>query len=284
MKYRLIAIDLDGTLFSKHQEVSPANREAVAQAQAAGVVVVPCTGRSWRESFRYLKVVPNLDRGIFNTGAVVAEMQTGRSVDLAAMEPRLVLELVQFLHDLPEAVLVFQDRSRVGRDYLICGGELTKESKQWFEFNKIETQRINQPTLHDLQHSLRVSVVAFGEHGFDIERRVGERFGDQVSLHCFAGIADADESKSRFMVEVFGAEVNKWRGLKWFASQQGIADEHVAAIGDEVNDIAMLRHAGLGIAMDNAHPAAKEAADRTTLSNAEDGVAHAIEQMLRGKW
>lgn len=285
MKYSLIALDLDGTLLGPDQRVSVENAQAIAEAQAAGVFVVPCTGRGWCESAEYLCDIPGLTHGIFNTGAIVAEMSTGRAVDLAKFEPHLIKQIVEFLAELPDAVLVFQDLQHTGRDYLVCGnGGLTKESRRWFESNEIRTQTISRPGLYDLHHSVRVSMVALGEHGFEIERRVAERFGEQIGLHCFGGVPTADREAARFMVEIFAAGVDKWRGVRWLADQRGVAPEHVACIGDEINDLAMIQHAGLGIAMANAIPQVAVIADRTTLSCTDHGVAHAIYRMLEGDW
>jgi len=284
MKYRLIALDLDGTLLGPDHRISPENLDAIAAAQDAGALIVPCTGRAWRES-SVLDQVPGLSRGVFNTGAVVVEMDSGRAVDLAEFEPNLALEIVEFLRSLPEAVLVFQEYSRAGRDFLVTGdGEVTANTQRWFEMNNLRVEENRNPTADDLRHSLRVGVVASGRTAFDVEQRVIERFGDRVSLHCFAGVPTAKKEDEVFILEVFALGVNKWRGLAWLADQHGIAVDQTAAIGDEINDLAMLENAGLGIAMANAVDQARDAADRQTLSNAEHGVAHAIRQMLSGKW
>ncbi|MEO1235277.1 MAG: HAD-IIB family hydrolase [Planctomycetota bacterium] len=285
MKYRLLALDLDGTLLGPDHRVSPANRAALADAHDAGVAVIPCTGRGWRESLNALADVPNLELGVFNTGAVVVEMDTGHAVDLADLEPHLALELVEFLRDLPEAVLVFQEHGRTGRDFLVTGdGAVTDNTKRWFAMNRLLVEENRHPTPDDLRHSLRVGVVATGRHAFDVEEQVVERFGHRVYLHCFAGVPTAKKEDAVFIVEVFARGVNKWRGLTWIAEQRGIVAHEIAAVGDEINDLAMLREAGLGVAMANAVPAAAEAADVTTASNHDDGVAHAIRQMLDGEW
>lgn len=127
-------------------------------------------------------------------------------------------------------------------------------------------------------------MVAIGAHGFDLEKRLTHHFGDQINMHCFAGVPGADKSKARFMVEIFAADVDKWRGIQWLAKQHGIANDQIAAVGDEVNDLPMLRRAGLGVAMGNATDSAKVAADRVTLSHSEHGVAYALRQMLEGHW
>jgi hydroxymethylpyrimidine pyrophosphatase-like HAD family hydrolase len=283
VQYRLIAIDLDGTLLGADQVVSDEDAAAINSVSATGSIVVPCTGRGWCESAPYLKNLAAIARGVYNSGAVVAGISDRHIRNSVAISPLLVKDLVRLLGGMLETVMLYQDASLSGREYLVCGeGDLTEEMRHWFDRNGIRARRPVDPTEDDLQHTLRIRLVAIGEHGFGIEEAVRERFGDRVELHCFAGLPGADRSKARFMVEVFAAGVNKWRGVKWLARQHGIADDLVAVIGDEINDLAMLKHAGLGVAMGNASPPAKAAADRITLSHTENGVAYALQQMLDG--
>ena len=287
MKYRLIALDLDGTLLGPDHRVSDANVSAILAAQAAGAMVVPCTGRGWRESVSWIANVTGLEFGVFNTGAVVVDMADGRAIDIADYEPALALELVEFLRDLPDAVLVYQEHSRAGREYLVTGdGQLMDNTRRWFEMNDIRYHQEPHPTQDDLRHCLRVGVVVGSEIAFDVERRVLSHFDQRVDLHCFAGVPTAaDPDRDRvFIVEIFPKGVNKWRGVHWLARQHGIDPAHVATVGDEINDAAMIQHAGLGVAMGNAQPSIKQLADRHTLPHAQDGVAHAIRHMLDGTW
>ncbi|MEM1109145.1 MAG: Cof-type HAD-IIB family hydrolase [Planctomycetota bacterium] len=285
MKYRMIALDLDGTLLGPDHTVSAENRAAIIDAQDAGALVIPCTGRGWRESLHALDGVGGLTLGVFNTGAVVVEMDTGRAVNQATIDPELTLELVEFMRDLDQAVLVFQEHGRAGRDFLVTGdGEITENTQRWFAMNNLLVTENRHPTSEDLRHSLRVGVVATGRSAFDVEERLIERFADRVELHCFAGVPTAKKEDAVFIVEVFARGVDKWRGLSWIAEQQGIPPEAIATVGDEINDLAMLEHAGLGIAMANAVPRAAEKADRHTLAHDEHGVAHAIRRMLDGEW
>ncbi|MEM8738040.1 MAG: HAD hydrolase family protein [Planctomycetota bacterium] len=285
MKYRLLALDLDGTLLGPDQQVSAANRDAIAQALAAGTWVVPCTGRGWRESLDAVGDIPGLKYGVFNSGAVVVDLPSAQAVDLADFEPGLALELVEFLRDLPEAILVYQEHSRTGRDFLVTGdGDVTPQTRRWFTANQLKVGEIRYPTPDELRHSLRVGVVVSGQRAFDIEQRITERFGNRTELHCFAGVPTARQDEAIFIVEVFAKGVNKWRGLSWIAHQHRIDPAQIAAVGDEINDLAMLKQAGLGVAMANAVPAATQSADRTTLAHNEHGVAHAIRQMLGGHW
>lgn len=284
MRYRMIGLDLDGTLLGSEGRASGANLAAVAAAQRAGVVVVPATGRAWREARFAIAQFPNPDLGIFVGGAVVARLETGESLDLGVLEPHLALEMIQHLARLPESVLVFQERSLVGHDYLVTGrGTLTANTQWWFQMTGAKVHFLRSPTVDDLRHTLRVGVVAssqsIGHVMADLEHRVVGR----VNLHSFKAIA-GEAHEDVHIVEIFALGVDKWRGLDWIARQRGIQPSEIVMIGDEINDVAALVQAGCGIAMANAPDSVKAAADHVTLSCDEDGVAVAIGKLLSGEW
>jgi len=287
MNYDLIALDLDGTLVAAGERISAASRDAVADATAAGIKVVPCTGRAWREAADVLRDVPGLDVGVFSSGAVVADFRSGEVLNTSGFDALLALRLVETLRGLPHAVLVFQDVRETGRDFLFAGdGELTENTRGWFEEKNLAVERIAEPTVHDLRQSLRVGVVAAGTAAHDAEAAVRKRFGDRVNAHLLAGLAVAgsQDDPPVYLLEVFPAGTHKWRGLAWLADHLNVPHARVAAIGDELNDLAMLRHAGLGVAMGQAGDAVRSVADRETASCLDDGVAAAIGKILAGEW
>lgn len=280
MKYRMLAIDLDGTLLPRGGVVSDDDRRAIALAQEAGCLVLPATGRGWRESRGPLEPVRGLSLGVFNTGACVADMATGRNVELACLEPHLALELIEHLRPMPQAVLVYTDRQQTGYDYMVTGdGELTVNTRGWFSYCDLAFAEQRQPTVEDLHHAMRVGLVAEGNAAFEAEQAITEQFGDRVQVHAFAGVPVEIPAEQVYIVEVFAGGVDKWKGVSWVAQQRAIRPEEVAAIGDEINDLPMLTQAGLGIAMASGTDAAKRAADVEA-----ESVAHAIERMLDGEW
>ena len=253
-RYRLIGIDLDGTLLGHDGTVSDANLAAIAAAHEAGVTVVPCTGRAWRESQMATHAFG--DVGVFVTGAVVNDLQTGLSLDLAVIEPHLAMALVEQLHDLPEAVFILHERNLTGYDYLVTGrGALTRSTQLWFQNTGAVVRFVDHPDLDDLHHALRVGMVAPSHRVATVKQRVADHLHDRVNWHSFEAIAGAGEEEGVHVLEIFAGDVDKWRGMQWIAQQNDIADDAIAYIGD--------RHTG---------------------HCDESGVAHAIEQLLSGKW
>lgn len=285
MRYRLLALDLDGTLLGRSGRPSAANLAAVARAQEAGCLVAPCTGRAWREARLALTDFPSPEIGVFVTGAAVSDLTTGRTVDLACIEPHLALEVVERLVDLPEAVLICQDADLTGHDYLVTGrGTLTPNTQWWFQSTgaRVRFERRADPDL--LHHTLRVGIVADARRVWEVTERLKRDMGQQVEMHYFEAVQQPDPKLNMYVMEVFARGVDKWRGLTWIAGQRGIRPEQIAVIGDEINDIAMLKGAGCGIAMGNAIDSVKQAADHVTGDCDADGVAQAIDALMDERW
>ena len=102
-----------------------------------------------------------------------------------------------------------------------------------------------------------------------------EALGGQARINMLI-----NKSYQGHILEVLPASVSKWTALQQLAAREGIMPADIIAVGDDENDIDMLRHAGLGIAMGNATETVKAAADHVTGSNAEDGLVQAIERFV----
>ena len=284
MKYRMIAIDMDGTLLNPEHQVSSMTRDALAKAHAAGVRIVPCTGRSWREAMAILHDVEHLTVGIFNTGAVINDIATGDALDHAPFDPQVAHDLIQCLNQGPEAILAFREAGRVGHEYLVTGqGQLDSNTRNWFAVTQSLVHHQPQVTADDLHHTVRLAMVAPASRMADLMAQL-QPHRHHINAHAFDALPMPGDAENLHILEVFAAGVTKWRGIQWVAQQHDIDEAHIAVIGDQINDLPMFEAAHLAIAMGNAIDPIKQAADHVTLSNAHDGVAHAIHQMLDGHW
>jgi len=288
MTYRMIGIDLDGTLLNSEGRVSPGNAAAVRRAITAGVTVVPCTGRGWCESASIRHAFAdesNLAVGVFVTGAAISNFVTGAAVNVATFEPGLALEIVEYLWHAPEAVLVFRDTTQADHDYLVTGaGKLTRNTRWWFEQSGATVVHKSKVTLSDLSHALRIGVVADSLRMQALCEQADQTFGHRVSLHHFEAVPSPGCASGVHVLEIFAEGVDKWRGLTWLAARDGVPVDQIAAIGDQINDTSMLKGAGCGVAMANAVEPVLAIADHVTLGCDADGVAYAIDQLLSGAW
>jgi len=285
VRYRMIGVDLDGTLLGGDGRVSVENRAAIARAQDAGVLIVPCTGRAWHESHRAIDDVPGLNVGVFVTGALVNDIATGRALHIDAMDGACATRLIDELRDLPDAVLVFRERGATGCDYLITGRGALPDNTNWW-FNHTGALVTHAPQLRDehLTHVLRVGMVSHDAALDAAYERIAEACAGVFAGHCFGGIVRNDLGERVRIIEMFAPHVNKWTGLRWVAREHGIDESQIAVIGDEINDVPMFTAAGCGIAMGNAVHLARLHARYVTATVHEHGVAYAIDRMLEGVW
>ena len=285
MRYRLIAIDLDGTLLCPDGKVSEENRLALHAAHEAGAIILPCTGRGWREAYEVLPSVPDGALGVFNTGAMVCGLRQGDTRNRAVFEVDTAKRLIDVLSEGDEAVLAFLDPEVTGYEYIVTGkGEPTRNTKWWFEHNGLRWARLEEVDPGVLEHMIRIGAMAYRHRADEIGQRVGEVLPGQTEYHAFEAVQEPGDTEPMFILECFAKGVNKWRGIEWVAAQHGIKADEISVIGDQINDVPMFEEASCAVAMGNAIDAIKDAAHYHTLPNYEHGVAHAIEKMLAGDW
>ena len=291
----MLAIDLDGTLLDSHGRVSQKNAAAVRAARDAGVRVAVCTGRGLVECAHYLEAIGQRDPVVVAGGSIIACPVQRKTMHRFALDRALVEKATRRLLSHGHPVMILKDPVHAGYDYLMVVGEqclkLDPVTVWWLEEMKIAHRFVRH--LHEddhPEHSVRLGVYALSGVLEEIEDDLRAAFGEHATMHHFPAVLRPEHAAALppgqrlHILEVFDQRANKWSAIQWLAAGHGVAHDRVCAIGDEINDLSMISRAGLGIAMGNAVGPVKAAAARHTLSNDEDGVAHAIECVLNGEW
>lgn len=259
---RLIASDLDGTLLDADGGVSARTRAALDAAQAAGIEIVLVTGRPPR----WVREMPDATGAhavvVCANGALLYDVDEHAVLDHAPIPGALAVELVDHLRaDAPGCRFACEMTFTFGRDADYPArlpappGTLIGDVRA-FVADRDTTKLIVRDD--DLPHDELVRVV---------QGIVGDR---AEVTHSGWGI-----------VEISARGVDKGRGLRVACARHGIDPAEVIAFGDMPNDLPMLRLAGRGVAVGNAHADVLAVADEVTATNAEDGVALVIERVLR---
>lgn len=298
--YALLAIDLDGTLLDSRGEVSEGNRRAIARAKHAGIRVCVCTGRGYNECKHIAAKIDQTDPVVVAGGAILADATNGRSLHRFNMRPTLVHKLVDSFVGHGHAALILKDACPVNdsglhprHDYLVVSPEGEKAidpiTRWWFKEHDIRVHVVPALTHDDHpEHTVRVGVCGTRRATRSAAHDLAEKFAPEVTVHHFnavvPGAHGADPDENIVILEAFDRNVSKWNAIRWLAARDGIDTGRIAAIGNDINDIAMLQGASCSIAMGNAIPEAKQAARLHTLDNDSDGVAHAIDRILAGEW
>jgi Cof subfamily protein (haloacid dehalogenase superfamily) len=262
--YRLLAIDLDGTLLTPrpHKHITARTRLALQRAAEAGVTLVIATGQNLAVLQNTCGDLPLNGPQIIENGAVIATID-----GMISHEHYLPSEYI-----LPALALLrehgfYRAYHTIHRVYADMDAPRTRE---WYR--PPVSPVIEVEDVASLYPMPCIKVVGIGE-----EERI--RTLRDAFERRFAGKLYVTQS-SFDLIEFLHPGVSKGRALQQIAEDLRLAPEEVVAFGDNHNDIGMLRFAGLGVAMGNAHDEVKAEADYVAPSNAEDGVAVVIEEMI----
>jgi Cof subfamily protein (haloacid dehalogenase superfamily) len=277
-RYKLIAIDLDGTLLSPLGQVTPRTKSAVHRCLQAGLLVCFATGRSLTESETILDAIAHYDSAVFVGGAMVIDTKQRVTLHRVLMDAQLAADVCDVLESAGFGAVAAQDPGAAGCDYLVSGDvKLDHAMSSWLDASRCTVRTAPRlggaPNLH--QHTIRVSFVAKPADLDHVQRLLDDRFGERLFYHRIIVPHTGVE-----LLEMFDPSVNKWEGILQVARRHGISPDEIIAIGDDMNDLHMVREAGMGVAMGNARDELKAVAKRVISDNREDGLAVFLEELL----
>jgi Cof subfamily protein (haloacid dehalogenase superfamily) len=263
---RLIASDLDGTLLLSDRTVSPRVRAALALARARGIVVALATARPPITTKTFAEAAGLGGIAICSNGALIYDLDA----DVVVRRSDLLVEPARVLISALRAALPGVCFAFVQGTEFACEPAYAAMARAEDHGRLLETLQLGDAV--DLLEQPATKIIV----------RHAARSPDEL-LEIVMGLAvdglDATHSNAPF-IEVFAKGVSKAQGLAALCESLEIDSTEVIAFGDAPNDLAMLRWAGRGIAVANAHPVVLEAVDEVTAANDEDGVAQVIESML----
>lgn len=271
MNIKLIALDLDGTtLQNDHVTISPRTDRAIRAAIEKGILIVPTTGRLNSLLPESVIKIEGIDYTITSNGAVTYDMRTNEIINSSFIQPELALEILGMLPMDKVFVEIFKDgKLFVQRNYL----EALSEYPIPFLSPDV-LKRIHAP-VNNLQEFVRtngthIEKIDLPRVPQDLRNFLWNKLSPMKNISLTSSIADN--------MEINDAAANKGAALQKLCDFLHIPSENAMAVGDNGNDIEMLKYAGLSIAPANASKEAKEAATAVTLANDEDGIALAIEK------
>lgn len=264
MTVRLIASDLDGTLLRTDHTISDRTRKAIAAADEAGITVVAATGRGWRSATKLLAAVPEVRVAVCSNGALIRDVAGEATTDvfpIAADAAASVVEAAR--HVLPGAGLAWElATGTFGFD--ATWDEMRPAGTAW------RPEGIAERPAADDGDIIKVLV----RH---------PQLGEDALLQVLQPVVPdgvALTSSGYGLAEVTAQGVHKAHALSVLCDRLGITAAEVVTLGDNRNDVEMLRWAGRGVAVGNALPAAVAAAAEQTVDHMDDGVAVVIEDVL----
>jgi len=276
MNYKMVVLDLDGTLLNDDKKISPMSIKVLEALREKNIEIVVATGRRYRFA-----------RSLFeSTGFPITVLSSGGTlVRNTGEDKKLLSRYIDSQH--------FQDVIRIGRelslfpvlhvdkyeeecDFLL---EFEKESPCYSSYitGSVRECRIVGDFLKYRDCDVLLMCYMGGEEALEsFEARIRERHGRRLNTHIMTTLKRIGP-----VLEIMNPLGNKWHSLADYAGSINISPREIVALGDDNNDIEMIKNAGLGIAMKNATEKVKAAADFTSRhTNNEDGVALALAKLF----
>lgn len=271
-QYRVIALDMDGTVLDDEKRIRPETAQAIRDALLSGRDVVFCTGRNYTEMLEYLEMFPDMRYLLGESGGLIMDLRNDEILHLETLSP----ETLGILRDVSE-----------GRDIMphaFCRGE------SWM--NRSQQMRAAHYQMEPFQELFRKAARTTEDL---FEKIFSERLNtEKLNLYhtspeereitrerILAAGADAEMVDANVSVLEFSPRgVSKGSGLKKLAQIMGISTDEIIMAGDAPNDIAGLKEAGFAVAMGNASEEVKAVCDTVVADNNHDGCAEAIRRFL----
>lgn len=265
---RLIALDLDGTLLNSKKEITPRTCAALEAAMAKGVRVVLASGRSLRgvlPTARKLDLERKHGFIISWNGAYVEDLTSHEVMHERLLPAEIVPELCAYAKEQDMGIMTYDPE-----------GVSVSETPdmEWIHWEAVANgipQRGVEDLVKEVTYPLHKMLLAF--HPSRLEAL------EPPMVEHFAGRLDVYHSETCFL-EAMPLGCTKASALEVLLQKLGLSRDNLLACGDSGNDVAMLRFAGIGVAMGNADDAVKAQADVVTASNDEDGIAEVIEKFV----
>ena len=267
MAIKFIATDLDGTLMAPdHITVTDRTKNALLKAHEKGIKISIATGRTLGFITPVIEQIPFIDYVIFSNGASVYDLQKKEIIYKNHISPEITEKILKKLDSIDVYYNIYVD----GKVYI-------QDNKQQFYMNKdlpsdfLELFMASSKVCDNLCEELKgesSEIVAVYTLNKDLENEI-HQFFDEQKLLVTASLKDE--------IEATEETANKGTALSGVCEILGIDKSEVMAFGDAMNDSHMIEFAGYSFAMANACEELKKIAKYTTLSNAEDGLAVAVE-------
>ncbi|MFT8870711.1 MAG: Cof-type HAD-IIB family hydrolase [Sporolactobacillus sp.] len=272
MVYRLLALDIDGTLLTTNNRLDRQTKEAIAFAQKKGIVVTLVSERHFHSVARVARALRLRQPIIAHNGAFVST-SIDNPVYTNKIEHSLLVQLVEWLETYPCQIQISHERlsisNRPRQKNLIAKMTIGMNEPLFYPVTYVDT--LSQYLLENYEGATDVKIKLEDEELLNvIEQHVREDFP----------LLDLARASSHDLTLVRQG-TSKFNGLLFFAGQIGIPLHEIVAVGNGPEDAEMIEKVGLGVAMRNAAPEVKAKADWITRSNDMDGVAYVVREVFR---
>ena len=287
--YKLVAIDLDGTMLNSYGIVTENTKKAIKRTMEKGIDVIIASGRPVDSIKTIANEIGSKNYFIAGNGALIYDIQKDKNIYENYLNKEKVLEIIKMCEENSISYNVYTDKTILAKalkyNVLYYYKENLKkpEDKQThinivenlYEYiNKMEEEKFLKITICDENKSIFQSII----------KKLDEIENIQVLEVSHMSRKMIQQGTEEIPIEYFYTEISskntdKWYALEYLMKKLKIKKEEIVTIGDNMNDKKMIEEAGLGIVMGQSNPLIKEIANEITTTNEEDGVAIALDKI-----
>ena len=286
--YKLVAIDLDGTMLNSYGMVTENTKQAIKNTINKGTEVIIASGRPIDSIKTIAKEIGSENYFIAGNGALIYDIKKDEIIYEKFMKKQKVLEIIKICEENSIAYNIYTEKTIIAKGlkynvlYYYKENLKKEESKKTnitivedvYEYIKnSENEKFLKITVCDETKSVFNSIIR--------KLRTVEDIDVLDVLHMSRKMikqGTEDIPIEYYYTEISLKDVDKWNAIEYLANKMNISKDEIIAIGDNINDKEMIENAKIGIAMGQSTPVITEIADFVTSNNNEDGVAKALEK------
>lgn len=289
--YKLVAIDLDGTMLNSYGVVSEETKNTIKEVEKQGVEVIIASGRPIASIKEIAKEIESKNYFIAGNGAIIYDVKKGEIIYEKTLSKEKVLEIIKICEENSISYNVYTEREILATSLKYNVLYYHKENLKKEESKKTKINIVNNmyeyvKNKEDVKF-LKITICDETKTVFNsiIKKLKGIKNIEILDVSHMARktiVHGTEEYQiSYFYSEISTENVDKWEAIKFLIDKLNIKKEEVMAIGDNSNDKNMIKNAGLGIAMKQSTLSVLEVADEITEGNNEDGVAKILQKYYK---
>ncbi len=266
MKYKVMALDIDGTLTNSQKVITEKTRKALFDFQEQGGKIILASGRPTQGIMPHAKTLHLDEYGgyilAYNGGCVI-DCRTKDILFRDTLEHEYISEICSVIENYPVGINTYEE------DKIVAGHDINRYTEIESRINGMAIKYVEDfPKYVDFEVN-KCLLQGEPEQILELEGILSEKYQNRLGIF----------KSEPYFLEIVPQGIDKAKSIDRLLKQIGVKTEECVACGDGFNDISMLQYAGLGVAMDNASDTVKQAADFITLSNDSDGIAHLLENI-----
>lgn len=288
--YKLIAVDLDGTLLNSYGDISEKNKNSIKKSMEKGAEVVIASGRPVSSAKAYANEAGANKYVICGNGSVLYDIQKEQILYNKSIDKQKVLQIIKICEENSIFYSIYTENLTIAKSLNYNILFYNNENKKMPDDKKTNIKIINNiyKYLEDNPNTEILKITVCDENSIifgGIVKRLKEiKDIDVLEVQHMARkviTSGTKEIKIEYhYTEITSKNVNKWNAIEKLADILKIEKEEIMTIGDNMNDKEMIENAGLGIIMENSAPYMKKFADKVVSNNNEDGVSEALEKYV----